>query len=76
MDRGAVIDEINSEGFVPKQFSSSSKLNNIVIDINADTIQVPKPNIAPAVSDSIFHSSVRTNLITKYWVVSKINLGF
>lgn len=57
-----VLDEINSEGFTPKQFSSSStkekKFKNIVIDISADTIQVPAVAEIPCGSESIFHSSI------------------
>lgn len=60
----SVLEEINSEGFTPKQFTSSShtkesKFKNIVIDINADTIQIP--TVADStVPESIFHPSVRT----------------
>lgn len=56
-----VLEEINSEGFTPKQFSSTTKekkFKNIVIDINADTIQVPAVADVPSGSESIFHSSV------------------
>ena len=56
-----VLEEINSEGFTPKQFSSNTKekkFKNIVIDINADTIQVPAVAEVPSSSESIFHSSV------------------
>ncbi|XP_017886814.1 probable splicing factor, arginine/serine-rich 7 isoform X2 [Ceratina calcarata] len=57
-----VLDEINSEGFTPKQFSSSNtkekKFKNIVIDISADTIQVPTVAEIPSGSESIFHSSI------------------
>ena len=56
-----ILDEINSEGFMPKQFSSSikeKKFKNIVIDITADTIQVPTVADVPSGSESIFHSSI------------------
>lgn len=56
-----MLEEINSEGFTPKQFSSNTKekkFKNIVIDINADTIQVPAVAEVPSGSESIFHSSV------------------
>ncbi|CAD1471251.1 unnamed protein product, partial [Heterotrigona itama] len=55
-----VLEEINSEGFTPKQFLSNTKekkFKNIVIDINADTIQVPAVAEVPSGSESIFHSS-------------------
>ena len=56
-----ILEEINSEGFTPKQFSSSTKekkFKNIVIDITADTIQVPTVADVPSGSESIFHSSI------------------
>lgn len=56
-----MLEEINSEGFTSKQFSSNTKekkFKNIVIDINADTIQVPAVAEVPCGSESIFHSSV------------------
>ncbi|XP_015438682.1 PREDICTED: luc7-like protein 3 [Dufourea novaeangliae] len=57
-----ILDAINSEGFTPKQFSSSNtkekKFKNIVIDIAADTIQVPTVADIPSGSESIFHSSI------------------
>ncbi|XP_033227023.1 probable splicing factor, arginine/serine-rich 7 [Belonocnema kinseyi] len=59
----SVLEEINSEGFAPKQFTStaqnkeSSKSKPIVIDITADTIHVP-PITTIVQSDSIFHTSI------------------
>lgn len=58
-----VLEEINAEGFTPKQFTSSAsakenKFKNIVIDINSDTIQIPPaPNVHTG-PESIFHTSV------------------
>lgn len=57
-----MLEEINAEGFTPKQFTSSAvkenKFKNIVIDISSDTIQIPSvPNI-PSGLESIFHTSV------------------
>lgn len=61
--KNCVLEEINAEGFTPKQFTSSAaakenKFKNIVIDINSDTIQIPPaPNIHIG-PESIFHTSV------------------
>lgn len=60
--KNGVLEEINAEGFTPKQFTSSAskenKFKNIVIDISSDTIQIPPvPNI-PSNLESIFHTSV------------------
>lgn len=60
--KDGVLEEINAEGFTPKQFTSSAvkenKFKNIVIDISSDTIQIPSvPNI-PSGLESIFHTSV------------------
>jgi len=61
--KDGVLEEINAEGFTPKQFTSSAsskenKFKNIVIDINSDTIQIPPaPNVSSG-SESIFHTSV------------------
>ncbi|XP_076643152.1 uncharacterized protein LOC143353589 [Halictus rubicundus] len=69
-----VLDEINSEGFTPKQFSSSNtkerKFKNIVIDITADTIQVPAVADIPCGSESIFHSSIMLDQEARFdkWV--------
>ncbi|CAL7951429.1 unnamed protein product [Xylocopa violacea] len=69
-----VLDEINSEGFTPKQFSSSNtkekKFKNIVIDISADTIQVPTVAEVPCGSESIFHSSLMIDQEARFdrWV--------
>ncbi|CAK9831315.1 hypothetical protein ANTRET_LOCUS8336 [Anthophora retusa] len=69
-----VLEEINSEGFTPKQFSSSStkekKFKNIVIDISADTIQVPAVAEVPRGSESIFHSSIMIDQEARFdkWV--------
>lgn len=62
----SVLDEINAEGFSPKQFNSSStkdsKFKNIVIDISSDTIQIPPAPNVPSGSESIFHTSVSSSL--------------
>lgn len=69
-----VLDEINADGFTPKQFSSSNtkerKFKNIVIDITADTIQVPAVADIPSGSESIFHSSIMLDQEAKFdkWV--------
>ncbi|XP_014611167.1 PREDICTED: luc7-like protein 3 [Polistes canadensis] len=60
----SVLEEINSEGFMPKQFTSSSshtkesKFKNIVIDISADTIQIPTVTDISTIPESIFHPSI------------------
>lgn len=69
-----VLEEINSEGFAPKSFSSSnskeSKFKNIVIDITADTIHVPAIAEVPAGPESIFHSSIMADQEARFdrWV--------
>ncbi|XP_076640401.1 uncharacterized protein LOC143352072 [Colletes latitarsis] len=69
-----VLEDINSEGFAPKQFISSSskekKFKNIVIDITADTIQVPTVADIPPGSESIFHSSIMLDQEARFdrWV--------
>lgn len=71
----AILDEINSERFVPKQFTSSaqskqSKPSNIVIDITADTIRIPAVITIPDTSDSIFHTSIISDSEARFerWV--------
>lgn len=70
--KDGVIEEINSESFTPKQFSSSKerKFKNIVIDITADTIQVPTVTEPPCGSDSIFHSTIMLDQEVRFdrWV--------
>ncbi|OAD62947.1 hypothetical protein WN48_07193 [Eufriesea mexicana] len=68
-----VLEEINSEGFTPKQFSSNTKekkFKNIVIDISADTIQIPTVAEVPCGSESIFHSSIMIDQEARFdkWV--------
>lgn len=68
-----VLEEINSEGFQPKQFISNSKekkFKNIVIDITADTIHVPTVADVPSGSESIFHSSIMLDQDARFdrWV--------
>lgn len=59
-----VLDEINSDSFNPKQFSSTSKKipDTIVIDLKKQTIKVPQ--IEPVEPDSIFHHNVRINSLS------------
>ncbi|XP_020710245.1 serine/Arginine-related protein 53-like [Athalia rosae] len=72
----AILDEINSERFVPKQFTSSahskqSKPANIVIDITANTIKVPAATVNSGDSlDGIFHTSVTSDTDARFdkWV--------
>lgn len=55
-----VLDELNLDSFVPKQFTStrSKKIpDNIVIDLDAGTVKVPDVEL-PQV-DSMFHPDVR-----------------
>lgn len=60
--KDSVLEEINAEGFTPKQFTSSatkeSKFKNIVIDISSDTIQIPPVSNISSGPESIFHTSV------------------
>lgn len=72
----SILEEINSEGFTPKQFTSSahtkeSKFKNIVIDISADTIQIPTVADISAVPESIFHPSVRKRIFFYIFFLSK-----
>lgn len=60
-----VLDELNSDSFAPKQFTSnkSKKLpDNIVIDLKKQTIKVPE--VEPVEPDSVFHHTVSLNLST------------
>lgn len=69
--KDGVLEEINAEGFTPKQFTSSkeNKFKNIVIDISSDTIQIPPaPNI-PSGSESIFHTSVNFSFPSHFFNV-------
>lgn len=58
----SILEEINADGFTPKQFTSShakeSKFKNIVIDISADTIQIPTVTDISTIPESIFHPSI------------------
>ncbi|XP_011647155.1 zinc finger Ran-binding domain-containing protein 2-like isoform X1 [Pogonomyrmex barbatus] len=71
--KDSVLEEINAEGFTPKQFTSSankeSKFKNIVIDISSDTIQIPVPNV-PSGPESIFHTSIMMDQEARFdkWV--------
>ncbi|EFN65761.1 hypothetical protein EAG_12161 [Camponotus floridanus] len=72
--KDGVLEEINAEGFTPKQFTSSAvkenKFKNIVIDISSDTIQIPSvPNI-PSGLESIFHTSIMMDQEARFdkWV--------
>lgn len=66
----AVLDEINDDGFTQKQFQSSTnkKMENIVIDLQKQTIKVPE--VEPIEPDSIFHTNLFMNEETRMekWV--------
>ncbi|XP_032674030.1 luc7-like protein 3 [Odontomachus brunneus] len=69
----SILDEINAEGFTPKQFTSStkeSKFKNIVIDISTDTIQIPPAPSVSSGSESIFHTSIMIDQEARFekWV--------
>ncbi|KAJ8679427.1 hypothetical protein QAD02_015214 [Eretmocerus hayati] len=73
--KASVIDDINNDEFVPRQFVSSakdkeSKSKNIVIDISGDTIHVPQLGNTPDATDSIFHTSIMSDKEAKFdrWV--------
>lgn len=54
-----VLEEINDDKFVPKNFTSSKSKKvpeNIVIDLKKNTIKVPE--VEPVEPDSIFHHNV------------------
>lgn len=54
-----VLDEINEDKFIPKNFLSSKSKKvpeNIVIDLKKNIIKVPE--IEPVEPDSIFHHNV------------------
>lgn len=56
MDR-EVLDEINTDSFEQKSFSSKKKIpNTIVIDLKKQTITVPE--LEPLEPDSIFHHNL------------------
>lgn len=66
----AVLDELNSDNFIQKQFNSSmnKKMDNIVIDLQKQTIKVPE--VEPVEPDSIFNSNLFMNEETRMekWV--------
>ncbi|TGZ48746.1 uncharacterized protein [Temnothorax longispinosus] len=72
--KDSVIEEINAEGFTPKQFTSSaskeSKFKNIVIDISSDTIQIPPVSNVSSGPESIFHTSIMMDQEARFdkWV--------
>ncbi|XP_011304548.1 serine/Arginine-related protein 53-like isoform X2 [Fopius arisanus] len=79
----SVLDEINASGFTQKQFTSSAhskekKANkNIVIDITADTIQVPAAvKTSSTINESIFHTSIMMDQEVRFdrWVKKLFNL--
>ncbi|XP_015113917.1 serine/Arginine-related protein 53 isoform X2 [Diachasma alloeum] len=79
----SVLDEINASGFTQKQFTSSAhskekKTNkNIVIDITADTIQVPPAvKTSSTIHESIFHTSIMMDQDARFdkWVKKLFNL--
>lgn len=73
--KDGVIEEINADGFTPKQFISSTaikanKFKNIIIDISSDTIQIPSvPNVLSG-PESIFHTSITADQEQRFerWV--------
>lgn len=52
--------EINSDSFMPKTFTSSrsKKQQNIVIDLNTETVKVPEAEVKNHVDDSIINFDV------------------
>ncbi|KAF2898963.1 hypothetical protein ILUMI_07224 [Ignelater luminosus] len=56
-----ILDEINSDSFAPKSFSSKNKKlpDTIVIDLKKQTIKVPQ--VEPVEPDSIFHHNLFLN---------------
>lgn len=62
-----VLNEINEDKFTPKQFNSSKSKkvpDNIVIDLQKNTIKVPE--IEHVEPDSIFHHSVSLHIL--FWI--------
>lgn len=56
-----LIAELNSDSFVQKSFSSSrskKQSQSIVIDLNAETVKLPKPDIKVKNDDSIINFEV------------------
>lgn len=72
--KDSVLEEINAEGFTPKQFTSSAskenKFKNIVIDISSDTIQIPPVSNVASGPESIFHTSIMMDQEARFdkWV--------
>ncbi|KYN01437.1 hypothetical protein ALC62_07787 [Cyphomyrmex costatus] len=72
--KDSVLEEINADGFIPKQFTSSatkeSKFKNIVIDISSDTIQLPLVSNVVSGPESIFHTSIMMDQKARFdkWV--------
>lgn len=59
INRSNLLDDINSDGFAPRQFTSSSKRDEypIVVDL-ATQLNVPTPAQVKQDPKAIFHSSV------------------
>ncbi|CAF4955637.1 unnamed protein product [Pieris macdunnoughi] len=53
-----LLDELNNDAFVQKSFSSTKrKRQNIVIDLNAETVKVPEADVKARKDDSIINFS-------------------
>lgn len=60
-DKKDALDDLDNEGFVQKSFNSSSTGNTkTTVDLNAQTISVPKAKEPPPV-DTLLHHGVRVN---------------
>lgn len=57
--RPEVFEQINADEFVPKQFAPKKLPESIKIDLESQTIQVPKVESAATEEELLFHKNVR-----------------
>lgn len=70
-----LIDELNNDSFVQRSFISSrnkKQSQNIVIDLNAETIQVPESEIKVQNDDSIINFDVSLFLNIFYVKIQQV----
>ncbi|KAF7996939.1 hypothetical protein HCN44_002585 [Aphidius gifuensis] len=79
----SILEEINADGFAPRQFTPSTQIKdkksnnkNILIDITSNTIQVPSAPKKSGLDESIFHYSISMDQDLRFdkWVKKLYNL--
>lgn len=70
-DKINVLNQLNADEFVQKTFTSGNKnKKNILIDLNTQTITVPKMEIDGETSseDNLIHSNVYTTIFYRFYI--------